>query len=74
MLESEVKCSINNNPEVNEMKQVIVIDMLNPQRTKLFASVADAATQLGLDASTVSRAASGDRGCKSASGKVIVFA
>lgn len=56
------------------MKQVIVIDMLNPQRTKLFASVEHAAVSMGLDASTVSRAASGDRGCKSAAGKVIVFA
>jgi len=56
------------------MKKVIVIDMLNPQRTKLFASVADAAFSMGLDPSTVSRAASGDRGCKSAAGKVVVLA
>lgn len=53
---------------------VIVIDMLNPQRSKVFASITKAADALGLDPSTVSRAASGDRECRSAGGKVIVYA
>lgn len=56
------------------MKQVIAIDMLNPRRTKVYESIAAAADALLVDPSTVSRAASGDRNCRTAGGKVIVFA
>mgnify|MGYP003414578006 CR=1 FL=1 len=56
------------------MKSVIAIDMLNPRRTKVYASIAEAADALFVDPSTISRAASGDRNCRTAAGKVIVFA
>ncbi len=54
-------------------KPVIVIDMERPERTNYFGSIAEASRHLDVDASCVSRAASGDRGAQTAAGKYVMY-